>query len=66
MRYETDEPFVQTLVMNLEGVLQVFKNSLTESNYNALIGILTAELTTRFEKVVLKSNFNRVNIFDLL
>ncbi|XP_046411279.1 conserved oligomeric Golgi complex subunit 4 [Neodiprion fabricii] len=57
--YETEEPFVQTLVMNLEGLLQVFKGGLTPSNYDALIGILTAEVTARFEKVVLKSTFNR-------
>ncbi|XP_058806623.1 conserved oligomeric Golgi complex subunit 4 [Phymastichus coffea] len=59
LRYETDEPFVQTLVMNLEGLLQVFKNSLTEQNYYTLVGILTAEVTARLEKVVLKSTFNR-------
>lgn len=59
LRYETDEPFVQTLVMNLEGLLQVFKDSLTTSNYDALIGILTAEVTARLEKMVLKSSFNR-------
>jgi hypothetical protein len=62
LRYETDEPFVQTLVMNLESFLQGFKNSLTESNYNALIGILTTEVAARLEKVILKSTFNRVNI----
>jgi hypothetical protein len=60
LRYETDEPFVQTLVMNLEGLLQGFKGSLTISNYDALIGLLTAEITARLEKVVLKSTFNRV------
>ncbi|XP_034948017.1 conserved oligomeric Golgi complex subunit 4 [Chelonus insularis] len=59
LRYETDEPFVQTLVMNLEGLLQAFKDSLTASNYDALIGILTSEMTTRLEKVMLKSTFNR-------
>ncbi|KAK0076738.1 hypothetical protein PV325_004942 [Microctonus aethiopoides] len=59
LRYETDEPFVQTLVMNLEGLLQAFKDSLTTANYDALIGILTSEVTTRLEKVVLKSTFNR-------
>ncbi|XP_024946746.1 conserved oligomeric Golgi complex subunit 4 isoform X2 [Cephus cinctus] len=59
LRYETDEPFVQTLVMNLEGLLQAFKSSLTTSNYDALIGILTAEVTARLEKVVLRSSFNR-------
>ena len=47
--------------MNLEGLLQVFQNNLTESNYNALIGIVTTEVTTRLEKVILKSTFNRVS-----
>lgn len=65
LRYETDEPFVQTLVMNLEGLLQGFKNSLTTPNYDALIGLLTAEVTARLEKVVLKSTFNRVRILHL-
>lgn len=60
LRYETDEPFVQTLIMNLEGLLRGFKDSLTISNYDALIGLLTAEVTARLEKVVLKSTFNRV------
>lgn len=59
LRYETEEPFVQTLIMNLEGLLQSFKGSLTTSNYDALIGLLTAEVTARLEKVVLKSTFNR-------
>ncbi|KAI4494357.1 hypothetical protein M0802_009040 [Mischocyttarus mexicanus] len=59
LRYETDEPFVQILVTNLEGLLQVFKGNLTTSNYDALIGILTKEVTARLEKVVLKSTFNR-------
>lgn len=49
--------------MNLEGLLQSFKGSLTTSNYDALIGLLTAEVTARLEKVVLKSTFNRVCIF---
>ncbi|XP_011306177.1 conserved oligomeric Golgi complex subunit 4 [Fopius arisanus] len=59
LRYETDEPFVQTLVMNLEGLLQGFKDSLTSSNYDAFVGILTSEVTSRLEKIVLKSTFNR-------
>ncbi|KAG7204148.1 hypothetical protein KM043_001990 [Ampulex compressa] len=59
LRYETDEPFVQSLVMNLKTLLQGFKEGLTTSNYDALIGLLTAEVTSRLEKVVLKSTFNR-------
>lgn len=60
LRYDTDEPFVQSLVMNLEGLLQAFKNNLTESNYNGLINVLTDEVTTRLEKVVFKSSFTKV------
>ncbi|XP_051154343.1 conserved oligomeric Golgi complex subunit 4 isoform X1 [Leptopilina boulardi] len=59
LRYETDEPFVQTLIQHLEGLLHGFKDILTASNYDALIGILTAEVTARLEKVVLKCTFNR-------
>ena len=65
LRYETDELFVQTLVMNREGLLQGFKDNLTISNYDTLIGLLTAEITARLEKVVLKSIFNRVYILIL-
>ncbi|XP_060831408.1 conserved oligomeric Golgi complex subunit 4-like [Bombus pascuorum] len=59
LRNETDGPFVQSLIMNLEFLLQSFKGSLTAPNYDALIGLLTAEVTARLEKVVLKSTFNR-------
>lgn len=59
LRYETDEPFIQTLVKNLDGLLESFKNSLTTSNYDAFIGILTVEVTSRLEKVIFKSTFNR-------
>lgn len=52
--------------MNLEGLLQGFKNSLTTSNYDALIGLLTTEVTARLEKVVLKSTFNRVHTLNLI
>jgi len=65
LRYETDEPFVQTLITNLEGLLRGFKDSLTTSNYDALIGLLTAEVTARLEKGGLKSTFNRVRTLDL-
>lgn len=51
--------------MNLDGLLQSFKGSLTTANYDALIGLLTAEVTARLEKVVLKSTFNRVRIFKM-
>ncbi|CAH0557376.1 unnamed protein product [Brassicogethes aeneus] len=58
--YEAGEPFVQTLIMNLDTLLQSFKEVLSSSNYDAFTAVLTAEVTQRFEKVLLKSTFNRM------
>nr|CAH7757940.1 unnamed protein product [Callosobruchus chinensis] len=58
--YEADEPFVQTLIMNLETLLSSFKDILTPSNYDAFTQVLTSEVTQRLEKVVMKSTFNRL------
>jgi uncharacterized membrane protein SpoIIM required for sporulation len=48
--------------MNLDGLLALFKGSVTTSNYDTLVSILATEVTTHMEKVVLKSTFNRVII----
>lgn len=37
-----------------------FKDSLTPNNYQTLIGTLTSQVAQQFEKVILKTNFNRV------
>lgn len=58
--YEAGESFVQSLIMNLETLLSSFKDILTPSNYDCFTQVLTAEVTQRFEKVILKSTFNRV------
>ena len=39
---------------------------LTPANYDALIGLLTSEVTTQLEKAVLKSVFNRVSLANIL
>ena len=52
---EANDPFVQSLILNLDGLLTSFKKSLTPNNYDALVNILTAEVTQQLEKVVLKS-----------
>ncbi|XP_021935308.1 conserved oligomeric Golgi complex subunit 4 isoform X2 [Zootermopsis nevadensis] len=64
--YEANEPFVQNLIMNLDGLLGLFRGSLTTSNYDTLVSILTAEVTAHLEKVVIKSTFNRLGglVFD--
>lgn len=38
-----------------------FKDLLTTNNYQTLIGTLTSQVAQQFEKVILKSNFNRVS-----
>lgn len=58
--YEADESFIETLIMNLDGLLSSFKEILTSSNYDTLVGILTSDVTTRLEKAVMKSTYNRV------
>ncbi|GLH15973.1 Conserved oligomeric Golgi complex subunit 4 [Gryllus bimaculatus] len=58
--YEADQPFVQTLVRNLHGLLENFKESLTPGNYDTLVTILTEEVTIHLEKAVFKTSFNRL------
>ena len=53
--YEANDPFIQKLIRNLDGLLVGFKNSLTTNNYDGLVSILTNEVTSQLEKVVLKS-----------
>lgn len=58
--YEAGESFIQTLIMNLESLLALFKDVLTTANYDAFISVLTSEVTQRLEKNIMKSSFNRV------
>nr|CAD7434218.1 unnamed protein product [Timema monikensis] len=58
--YEADEAFIQNLIVNLQGLLTSLKPNLTPGNYDTLVSILTSEVTSHMEKVVLKSSFNRL------
>ena len=53
--YEANDPFAQTLILNIDNLLGGFKKSLTPNNYDALVSMLTTEVTTQLEKTVLKS-----------
>ena len=53
--YEANDPFIQTLILNLDGLLSGFKKSLTANNYDALVAILATEVTLQLEKAVMKS-----------
>jgi hypothetical protein len=59
--YEANDPFVQALILNLDGLLGGFKRSLTPNNYDALVAILAGEVTAQLEKAVLKAGrFSRL------
>ena len=53
--FEANDPFVQTLIRNLDGLIAGFKKSLTTNNYDSLVSMLTNEVTMQLEKAVLKS-----------
>ena len=55
--YEANDPFVQALILNLDGLLAGFKRSLTPNNYDALVAILASEVTAQMERAVLKSTY---------
>ena len=58
--YEANDPFIQGLIMNLDGLLRGFKTSLTTNNCDALVSILTSEVTSQLEKAITKSKFSRL------
>lgn len=60
--YEAQDPFIQELNLHLDGFMSGFKDSLTPNNYQTLIGTLTSQVAQQFEKVILKTNFNRVSL----
>lgn len=62
--YEAGETFIQFLIMQIDGLLISFKTVLSPRNYDALVGILAADVTSRLERAVKKSSFNRVSIFS--
>lgn len=62
--YEAGETFVQFLIVQIDGLLNTFKQILTPRNIDALISIVATELTIRLERAIKKCSFNRVsNVF---
>ena len=57
--YEAGETFIQFLIVQLDGLLSSFKKSLSERNYDVLVSMLATDVTTRFERAIKKSAFNR-------
>ncbi|KAH8350733.1 hypothetical protein KR084_005657 [Drosophila pseudotakahashii] len=58
--YEAGETFVQFFIVQLDGLLNSFKNSLSPRNYDALVSILATEVTIQLERAIKKISFNRL------
>lgn len=58
--YEAGETFIQTLIVQLDAFLSQFKNVLTPRNFDAFVSILTSDTTSRLERAIKKSSFNRL------
>jgi len=48
--YEANDPWVQALIVCVDGLLASFRESLTPNNYDGLVGQLTTEIVTRLER----------------
>lgn len=58
--YEANDPFVQALILNLDGLLSTFKAGLTPANYERFVMLVAGEVTLQLEKAVMKSTFSRL------
>uniref|UniRef100_A0A182IKX9 Conserved oligomeric Golgi complex subunit 4 n=1 Tax=Anopheles atroparvus TaxID=41427 RepID=A0A182IKX9_ANOAO len=58
--YEAGETFVQFLIVQIDGLLNSFKVALTPRNFDALVSIVTTEITIRMERAIKKTTFNRL------
>lgn len=58
--YEAGETFIQTLIVQIDAFLSQFKNALTPRNFDAFVSILASDTTSRLERAIKKSSFNRL------
>ncbi|KAK3594356.1 hypothetical protein CHS0354_031735 [Potamilus streckersoni] len=58
--YEANDPWVQNFIVVLDSMLGSFKESLTGTNYDKFVSLVTGECTMQLEKSVMKSVFNRL------
>ena len=58
---------MQSLIMQLDGLLNSFKNIMSPKNFDALVSILSHDVTSRLERAIKKCVFNRLGglILDL-
>lgn len=58
--YEAGETFMQKLIIELDALLNSFKESLCGRNYEILVGMVATDVTVRMERVMKKTAFNRL------
>ena len=58
--FEANDPFVQGLIVNLDGLLNTFKIGLTTGNYERFVMLVAGEVTLQLEKAVMKTSFSRL------
>lgn len=62
---EADNPFVQTLILNIDTLFREFKAKLTTNNYDMLVVAMAAECSIQLEKAIMKTEFNRLGSMAL-
>lgn len=58
--YEAGETFVQSLIVQLDTLLNSFKSVMSARNYDALVSVVATDVTARLERAIKKSTFNRL------
>ncbi|KAG4073194.1 hypothetical protein HA402_002583 [Bradysia odoriphaga] len=58
--YEAGETFVQSIIVQLDGLLVSFKSSMSQRNYDALVSIVATDVAARLERTIKKCTFNRL------
>ena len=58
--YAANDPWVQQTIVNIDMLIQSFKPSLTQANFDSFVNIVASEVTLQLEKTVLKISFNRL------
>jgi len=58
--YAANDPWVQQTIINIDILLQSFKSSMTQTNFDSFVNIVASEVTLQLEKAVTKTSFNRL------
>lgn len=63
--FEANDPFVESFLSSLDRLLAEFKAQLTERNLQEFVGFVCVEITRRFEKMIVRTPFNRLGGLQL-